>query len=93
MNEELKKEFYEKFVEKIRNGDEYDGDYLTDDPEEVLQWIEDNFISKKSIINKIDNRYKLCESSKDDNEITVITKAAGSRILTELKKELIKEQL
>jgi DNA transposition AAA+ family ATPase len=36
----MKEEFEEKFVEKIRNGNEYDGDYLTNDAEIVWTWIE-----------------------------------------------------
>lgn len=44
--EKLKKEFYEKFVEEVRNGDEYDGDYLVDDPEIVWNWIEETFNKK-----------------------------------------------
>lgn len=58
MNEEKKKEFYEKFVEKVRDNDENDGDYLTDYPEEVLQWIEQYTIeqrqeAKKEFLEKI----------------------------------------
>jgi len=43
-----KKEFYEKFVYEVCNGDEYDGDYLIDDADEVWQWIEEQIKQAKT---------------------------------------------
>ena len=40
MTAEKKKEFYERFVDIVRNNDEYDGNFLMGEPEDPCQWID-----------------------------------------------------